>query len=478
MLHLRGRRSAGLFAPRSAALPAEAPEPEPEVTTRLPKSRIYEADPTRWSPAEGQSEDLAVKLGRRFSDRKFHSIAEICGEGELAECFAAMSDLCGEGWRFDRSGDAFRMRMRQPGEEICDPVRLAAELEAAQRAGGGRSSPPEGGQAEPEVEADPGFDPTDDAGRAAPAGHFVLSAPPADLSLPSAGASAWTSAILAKKGSGKTYLGGVLVEEMLDMLERFQVVVFDPNGVWWGLLATAAGAPSRSGILLVGGPRGHLAITARDGAALADLVYEGRPRPVVVDLSSLAPVEQHEVVADFCVRMHALPHFPLHLVIDEADEFVPQRLREPAHHQKRALSEVERVVMRGRSRGMGATLISLRPAVVAKNVLSQVDALFLLRLVEPNDLRAVDAWLGGFGRGITPDQRARCLGQLPILPVGTAYYLRGGDEMTFRRFKVRRKRSYDSSRTLVAGLGGSANLAPADPAALALAARIFGKEEA
>ena len=210
--------------------------------------------------------------------------------------------------------------------------------------------------------------------------------------------------------------------------------------------------------------------------SLAELVQAGRPRPVIVDLSGLAPVEQHEVVADFCAKIFSLPKFPLHLIIDEADEFVPQRLR-GGQHQKRALDAVSRVIMRGRSRGMGATLISLRPAVVNKDVLSQVDALYLLRLVEPNDLRAVDLWLTGFGRGISTEQRSKCLGQLPVLPVGTAYYLRGGDEMVFRRFHVRRKRTFDSSQTLQSGGAiGSFSLAPADPEALSLARKIFGGE--
>jgi hypothetical protein len=123
---------------------------------------------------------------------------------------------------------------------------------------------------------------------------------------------------------------------------------------------------------------------------------------------------------------------------------------------------------------MGATLISLRPAVVNKDVLSQVDALYLLRLVEPNDLRAVDGWLTGFGRGISTEQRSRCLGQLPVLPVGTAYYLRGGDEMVFRRFRVRRKRTFDSSTTMqVGGPMGSCSLATVGPEVMDLVHKIF-----
>jgi hypothetical protein len=268
------------------------------------------------------------------------------------------------------------------------------------------------------------------------------------------------SAILAKRGSGKTYLGMVLCEELMATPDPPVLVVFDPTGAWWGLCARSDGSPSEGlrlesktpehEILLLGGPKGHLPLSARHGAKLAELAMQLAVVPVVVDLSEMAPAEQHRVCADFCERLLAMPKAErraAHVVFDEADEFAPQRFGGVGGEQRRSLGLVERLVMRGRSRGIGATLITLRPAVLSKNVLSQVDALYLLRMVEPNDLHAVKEWLAGFERNISADQRSRCLGYLPVLPVGTGYFLRGGEQVMFRRFHVRRKRSYDSSRT-------------------------------
>lgn len=48
-----------------------------------------------------------------------------------------------------------------------------------------------------------------------------------------------TFAILAKRGSGKTYTAAVLVEELLKA--RLSICVVDPVGVWWGLRADAGG---------------------------------------------------------------------------------------------------------------------------------------------------------------------------------------------------------------------------------------------
>jgi len=287
---------------------------------------------------------------------------------------------------------------------------------------------------------------------------LVLSEDPADLSLPATLSASMTCAALARKGSGKSYFASVLCEEMMRANPEVSLVVFDPVGVFWGLLANGDGSPSSRKILLLGGPRAHLPVGSSDGAAAAQVTCDVRPVTVVLDLSGMAPTEQHRFVADYCERLVALPHFPAHLVFDEADEFVPQQYRSGSTDQARCREVVERLVMRGRSRGIGATITSLRPAVVSKNVLSQVDSLCLLCLTGPNDLRAVEDWLGRFDHRVSRKQAEECLSQLPILPVGTAYFLRGGENSAFRRFKVRRRETYDSSRTLVVGAVDSPRL--------------------
>jgi hypothetical protein len=405
-------------------------------------------------------------------DRKFHEVSEVVGAGVgIPELCAAAAELISQGYAFDRCRGLVRMRMRSPGEVRQSVVDLVHGIEvvSARSLIGEVSGTTDAGKPD-------GFDPaTDAAGIAASGdlaeGGLVLSDPPSALTLPAAGSCGRTSFIFAQRGAGKTYLGGVLVEEMVSLTERYAVVVVDPCGVWWGLMSSSDGTPSRHGFLLLGGRRGTRPLRARDGARAADVVSAVRTHPVILDLSGLAPVEQHDFVADFCARLMLLPHFPVHVVFDEADEFCPQRLREPG--QKRVLAQVERLIMRGRASGKGATLISLRPAVVSKNVLSQVDSLYLLRLVETNDLRAVGDWLDNFERGITPEQRAACMSQLPILPSGTAYFLRGGDEVMFRRFRVRRKHTHDSSKTETGGPRDNPLLAAPDREMLAVVDKVW-----
>ena len=48
-----------------------------------------------------------------------------------------------------------------------------------------------------------------------------------------------TIAILARRGAGKTYTGLSLAEDLLRLNQ--QIVVLDPQDVWWGLRSSADG---------------------------------------------------------------------------------------------------------------------------------------------------------------------------------------------------------------------------------------------
>ncbi|MDZ7735872.1 MAG: hypothetical protein U5P41_07080 [Gammaproteobacteria bacterium] len=54
------------------------------------------------------------------------------------------------------------------------------------------------------------------------------------------------------------------------------------------------------------------------------------------------------------------------MVLDEAEEFAPQK---PQRDEARMLGAMETLVKRGRSRGVGVTLITQRTASLNKNVI-------------------------------------------------------------------------------------------------------------
>ena len=239
------------------------------------------------------------------------------------------------------------------------------------------------------------------------------------------------------------------------------MAVVDPVGVWWGLRAGADGAGPGLPVAVLGGDRGDVPLTPAMGEAAADLLVDER-LPVVLDLSLFRKGEQRRFVADLAERLYHRNRAPLHLVLDEADLWAPQR---PPPGQQRLLGAVEDLVRRGRARGLGVTLVSQRPAVLAKDVLSQADTLLALRLVAPQDRAALDAWVRAHG---TPEEREQLQRSLPSLAVGEAWVWSPGWLRLFRRVTVRRRTTFDSSRTPELGEATVAPraLAPVDVARL------------
>lgn len=248
------------------------------------------------------------------------------------------------------------------------------------------------------------------------------------------------AAILAKSGAGKTSAAIVVAEEMARL--KLPFVVLDPMGVWWGLRAPADPELQGWPVLVLGGDHGDIPIGTTQGAKTADLVVKRYPLSTVVDMSNMTPEEQHIFVADFASTLYARNRRPLHLFIDEADEFAPQKPEGQA--QKTVLGVIDRLVRRGRLRGIGTTLITQRSAVLHKNVLSQTDMLIAMCSVSPPDLRAIHDWLE---RSVTSHERNECLRSLPTLPVGGAYILASGRLNIFKQIRFRKKETFDASAT-------------------------------
>ena len=74
---------------------------------------------------------------------------------------------------------------------------------------------------------------------------------------------------------------------------------------------------------------------------------------------------------------------PCFLVIEEAHNFVPQS------EAKISAKIIKNVASEGRKFGLGLCVISQRPARIDKNVISQCNTQIILRMMNPNDLKAV-----------------------------------------------------------------------------------------
>jgi len=186
-------------------------------------------------------------------------------------------------------------------------------------------------------------------------------------------------AILGKTGSGKTYAAKGIVEGLLK--QQRQVVVIDPTSAWWGLRLGKDGKSKGFDIVILGGERGDITLSAKSGDAVARLVTDQRAS-VVIDTGDLSVGEYVKWFTDFAGTLYTTIRSPLHLVIDEAHCFAPQgKVPDPA--VGKMLHACNRLMSGGRSKGIRGILITQRPAKLHKDSLTCADSLIAMRVMAP-----------------------------------------------------------------------------------------------
>jgi hypothetical protein len=319
--------------------------------------------------------------------------------------------------------------------------RALALLEAPQDAFEERTVPPapppsagpvaqgvfdEDGQDDDEQEEEAGERPLGDGPGVAIAADFMF---PFDVVTQSIG-------IVAARGAGKTYLTAVMAEEFL--MAGLPFVVIDPMGVYWGLRSGADGESEGLDIYILGGEHGDLPLDPGCGKAVARWLTDYR-RPAVLDLSDMRKAEQRQFVGDFAEELYAVNKLPLHIIVDEADLFIPQRA---SPDEKRVLAAFEDIVRRGRVRGLGISVVTQRPAVIHKDILTQIGTLIVLRMLGPQDRKSIEEWIKFHG---DPYKQRIVLSSLASLPVGTAWVWSPGWLGVLKRISIRQKITFDSS---------------------------------
>lgn len=195
-------------------------------------------------------------------------------------------------------------------------------------------------------------------------------------------------------GSGKTYNAGSAAERLLH--DRQRVVVPDPLGVWWGLRLNADGRSKGFDVIIFGGPHGDLPLTENAGALIGETVATMK-ESCILDLSQLGTKasERRFMLAFLTAFYRKANGEPVHIIFDEADMWAPQRLMDRDGDAARLLGMMETIVRRGRIKGFIPWLITQRPAVLSKDVLSQVDGLITFKLTSSQDRDAIGSWVEG-----------------------------------------------------------------------------------
>ena len=248
-------------------------------------------------------------------------------------------------------------------------------------------------------------------------------------------------AILARRGWGKSYTATKLAEGMLGA--GAQVIILDPVGTWWGLRLAADGKSPGFPIPVFGGHQGDVEVDPGDGARLAALLVERR-LSAVIDVSQMRKKGAQEFATVFGEELFQLKKMPehrgpVHVMVEEAQRFIPQRV---SRGGERMLGAFEDICRLGRNFGMGFCVISQRPQSVNKEVLNQAEVLVVGQVSGPHERKAIEAWV--LHQGIDVAEMFR---ELPSLPIGEGFLWSPQWLRLLRRVKIRKKRTFDSSST-------------------------------
>jgi len=144
------------------------------------------------------------------------------------------------------------------------------------------------------------------------------------------------------------------------------------------------------------------------GTRMDELVNKGRAS--IVNLKGTPPDMQGFIVDKIATSIFELRKRdkipPLIMFAEEAHNFCPQRGKVRCSDTFRTLAS------EGRKFGLGLGIITQRPAKVDKNVLSQCNTQIILKVTNPNDLKAIEKSVEGMTKGMK-DEISR-------LPVGEA----------------------------------------------------------
>lgn len=193
--------------------------------------------------------------------------------------------------------------------------------------------------------------------------------------------------VLGKRGGGKSGGVKVFMEELVRVGLPF--VAFDPVGIMWGIKSSLDGKSAGLPVLVIGGSHGDLRLDRHAGAQVASGIVQANIS-CIVDMSEEPKAAYREFVKDFCLKLFAINETPRLVVLEESTELVPQKVRPEGTE---TFDAVERLVSRGRNKGIGVVMVSQRAATINKDVLTQVDALMIFGLTSPQDRKALTEWV-------------------------------------------------------------------------------------
>lgn len=246
-----------------------------------------------------------------------------------------------------------------------------------------------------------------------------------------------TFAILAKRGAGKTWTAAVLAEEFFK--NNIPFITFDPIDVWWGLRLDKNGKDKGLPIVVFGLEHADIPLDRDMGRKIAQAIIKENIS-CVISTFGMPKVAQRHLIAEFAEEFLNINNSPRHVFIEEAHEFVPQRV---FGGLGKTFNAVSNLVVMGRNRGIGVTLINQRAATINKDVLTQLDSLLCFQNVSPQDRRALQDWVEYHS---AEGDFEKFMKSLPSLPKGEGWIWSPEFLGIFERIKIRKRETFHPDR--------------------------------
>lgn len=246
-----------------------------------------------------------------------------------------------------------------------------------------------------------------------------------------------TFAVLAKRGAGKTYTAAVMAEEFAKNNVPF--VVIDPIDVWWGLRVSADGKGRGLPVVVFGVQHEDILLDRDMGRKIAQAVVRENVS-CVINTFGLPKTAQRHLLAEFADELLNINNTPRHIFIEEAHEFLPQRVFGGLGVVFNAVSNL---VVMGRNRGIGVTLINQRAATLNKDVLTQIDTLLAFQNTSPQDRKALQEWVEYHS---AEGDFKKFMESLPSLPKGEGWIWSPEFMGVFERIKIRKRETFHPDR--------------------------------
>ena len=157
-----------------------------------------------------------------------------------------------------------------------------------------------------------------------------------------------------------------------------------------------------------------MGVFSAKGNAIDQLIENGKT--TIINLKGVSPDIQQMIVkrlANVAFEMrkrNAIP--PLMMIVEEAHNYCPQGV---AVLSSKPLATI---ASEGRKFGLGLMVISQRPAKIDKNVLSQCGTQIILKVTNPNDVKAIAQSIEGLTNGMTDDIQTMPIGMAMVVGAG------------------------------------------------------------